>query len=76
MCQWAMGTRFSRSEKRQTSIVASLSAEPLRLMIHPIVLDGGKRLFEDGGDREALKLVDCRRFATGVIYLTYQTLQS
>jgi hypothetical protein len=29
MCQWAMDTRFHRSEKRQTSIVASLSAEPL-----------------------------------------------
>jgi dihydrofolate reductase len=58
------------------SLLQNSLLDELRLMIHPIVLDGGKRLFEDGGDREALQLVDCRRFATGVIYLTYQTLQS
>ena len=58
------------------SLLQNSLLDELRLMIHPIVLDGGKRLFEDGRDREALKLVDSRRFATGVIYLTYQSLQS
>jgi len=37
-----------------------------------LVLGGGKRLFEDGVDREALELVDSRTFSTGVVYLTYQ----
>src|SRR5215218_4476218 len=31
MCQWVVGIRFDRSEKRQTSIVASLSVEALRV---------------------------------------------
>ncbi len=46
--------------------------DELRLMVHPIVLGGGKRLFEEGGDRRALELVESRAFATGVLYLTYR----
>ncbi len=46
--------------------------DELRLMVHPIVLGGGKRLFEDGGEQEPLELVDSRTFGTGVLYLTYR----
>jgi dihydrofolate reductase len=46
--------------------------DELRLMIHPVVLGGGKRLFEDGGDQKGLKLVNSKTFSTGVVYLTYQ----
>ena len=46
--------------------------DELRLIIHPIVLGSGKRLFEGGGDRRALELVDSKTFATGVLYLTYR----
>ncbi len=46
--------------------------DELRLMVHPIVLGGGKRLFEDGDNRKALDLVESRTFATGVLYLTYR----
>ncbi len=46
--------------------------DELRLMVHPIVLGGGKRLFEEGGDRRSLELVESRAFATGVLYLTYR----
>ena len=45
--------------------------DEIRLVVHPIVLGGGKRLFEDG-NRKALELVDSRTFATGVVYLTYR----
>jgi dihydrofolate reductase len=46
--------------------------DELRLMIHPIVLGSGKRLFEDGDDRKPLELVESRTFGTGVLYLTYR----
>jgi dihydrofolate reductase len=45
-------------------------------MVHPIVLGREKRLFEEGGDQKALKLVDSRSFSTGVVYLTYEQAQS
>jgi dihydrofolate reductase len=50
--------------------------DELRLMVHPIVVGSGKRLFEDGGDQKALELVDSETFSTGVLYLTYQPAQS
>jgi dihydrofolate reductase len=46
--------------------------DELRLMIHPIVLGTGKRLFEDGGNQKALNLVGSKTFSTGVLYLIYQ----
>ena len=58
------------------ALVLSLLGEglldELRLMVHPIVLGGGKRLFREGGDRMSLELVESRAFATGVLYLTYR----
>jgi dihydrofolate reductase len=50
--------------------------DELRLMVHPIVVGGGKRLFEAGSDQKALELVDSKTFSTGVLYLTYQPQQS
>ncbi len=46
--------------------------DELRLIVHPVVVGSGKRHFEDGGVRKALKLVDSKTFGTGVLYLTYQ----
>lgn len=46
--------------------------DELRLMVHPVVLGGGKRLFEDGGDLEALELLDSQTFGSGVVSLTYR----
>jgi dihydrofolate reductase len=50
--------------------------DELGLMIHPIVLGSGKRLFEEGGDQRALDLVDSKTFCTGVVNLTYRPAQS
>jgi dihydrofolate reductase len=46
--------------------------DELRLIVHPVVLGGGKRLFEEGRDRRALELVDSKAFGTGVQLLAYQ----
>lgn len=46
--------------------------DELKLMIHPIVVGGGKRLFEEGEGQMKLELADSRTFSTGVLYLTYR----
>jgi len=46
--------------------------DELRLMVHPILLGSGKRLFEDEGDRLPLELVSSQAFATGVLDITYR----
>ena len=43
-----------------------------RLMVFPIVLGSGKRLFRDGNDTKHLRLVETRPFSSGVVLLTYQ----
>jgi dihydrofolate reductase len=41
------------------------------LLIHPLVLGTGRRLFPDGGLRTALRLIDSRTTTTGVVMATY-----
>ena len=45
--------------------------DELRLLVHPIVVGSGKRLFPDGIDQTPLKLVESKTFSTGVLSLTY-----
>ena len=47
-----------------------------RLLVFPIVLGSGKRLFRDGGPTTALRLVDTKTTSTGVVILTYQPAES
>jgi dihydrofolate reductase len=48
-----------------------------RLMVHPVVLGTGKRLFrDDDGSRRLLRLVDSTTSGTGVLLLTYRPAQS
>src|SRR5437763_16930610 len=43
-----------------------------RLMVFPVVLGSGKRLFPDGDEKKALKLVASKTIPSGVVVLTYQ----
>jgi dihydrofolate reductase len=47
-----------------------------RLMIHPLVLGTGKRLFRDGTAPTKLRLVDTKPTTTGVLILTYEPEQA
>jgi dihydrofolate reductase len=58
------------------SLLADGLLDELRLIVHPVVLGGGKRLFEEGGEQAALELLDSRVFGTGVLYLTYRPARS
>ena len=42
------------------------------LLIHPLVLGSGRRLFTDGGAFAALRLVDTKTTTTGVVIATFQ----
>jgi dihydrofolate reductase len=46
--------------------------DELRLMLHPLVLGRGQRLFRDGTDATTFTLTGTRPLANGVIVLTYQ----
>ena len=44
------------------------------LLIHPLILGSGRRLFTDGGSSAELRLVDNKTTTTGVVIATYQPL--
>lgn len=54
------------------TLVRNDLVDEYRLMIHPLVLGSGKRLFEDSGVRTPLKLTASETTGTGVLILTYQ----
>jgi dihydrofolate reductase len=43
-----------------------------RLMVFPVVLGSGKPLFRDGSDTKVLRLVEAKKFSSGVVVLSYQ----
>lgn len=45
--------------------------DELRLMVFPVVLGRGRRLFEDGSDKYALKLAESKAVGSGVLILIY-----
>jgi dihydrofolate reductase len=57
-------------------LVASLMRHDLVdeyvLLIHPLVLGSGRRLFTEGGPSAALRLVDTKTTTTGVVIATYR----
>ena len=46
--------------------------DELKLMIHPVILGKGKRLFTEDLDLKRLQLVDSKVTGTGIAILTYQ----
>jgi dihydrofolate reductase len=46
-----------------------------RLVVHPVILGAGKPFFPVLGDRIGLRLVEMRRFASGAVYLGYETVR-
>ena len=59
----------------QSLMPAGLIDEYL-LMIHPLVLGAGRRLFADGSPPTTLRLNDSRTTTTGVVIATYQPLEN
>jgi dihydrofolate reductase len=54
------------------SLLRSDLLDELNILLHPVVVGAGKRLFEGGEERKALDLVDSKTFSTGVVFLTYR----
>lgn len=58
------------------SLLAEGLVDELQLMIHPIVLGSGGRLFDGGTPKAELELVDTKAFSTGVVSVTYRPATS
>lgn len=54
-----------------SSLINEGLVDELRLMVHPVILGGGKALFKDVKQRHALKLVKARRLKSDKVSLIY-----
>ncbi len=46
--------------------------DELTLWLFPVIVGGGRRLFQDGGGQSPLKLVESNSYSTGVVSLRYE----
>ena len=53
------------------ALIANDLVDELRLMVFPVVLGAGKRLFGDAGEKKALRLTDAKPVGDGVLILVY-----
>jgi dihydrofolate reductase len=49
--------------------------DELRLVVFPVVLGAGERLFGETSDKTSLRLLDARTIGEGLAYLTYERVQ-
>jgi dihydrofolate reductase len=49
--------------------------DELRLVVFPVMLGAGERLFGETGDKKAMRLLDNRRIGDGLAYLTHELVR-
>jgi len=64
------------STKLVQALIEHDLVDELRVMIDPLVVGGGKRIFRDDGVRRPLRLVDSTVTSTGAIVATYAAARS
>ena len=50
--------------------------DELRLVVFPVVLGAGDRLFGETSDKKAMRLVDTRTIGDGLTRLTYEIVRT
>lgn len=58
------------------ALLADGLVDELHLLVYPVVLGSGSKLFQDGAQRVPLSLAGHEAFENGVLHLTYTSTSS
>lgn len=64
--------RIAGSPTLVRSLIPTGLIDEYRLLVHPIIMERGKRLFREVGESSRLKLLRTETFSKGVVLLCYQ----
>ena len=76
MSPTARGVQVMGSASLAEQLVANDLVDEYRLMLEPILLGGGKRIFPSDGAARPLELVSTATAGTGVLICTYRPAAS
>ena len=71
-----MNINISGSATLIRSLLRDGLLDELRLLVFPVVVGSGSRLFQGYEERLGLTLTDCRRFEGGVVSLVYRSVEA
>jgi dihydrofolate reductase len=57
------------------TLIAHDLVDELRLVVFPVVLGAGERLFGETSDKKSMRLLDARTVGDGLAYLTYELVR-
>jgi dihydrofolate reductase len=57
-------------------LIAADLVDEVRLMVFPVVLGSGKRLFGEASDKRTLRLTDSKRVGDGIVILTLERVRA
>jgi dihydrofolate reductase len=57
------------------SLIEADLVDELRLLVYPVVLGAGARLFGETNDKTTMRLLDSRTVGNGLAYLTYEVVR-
>ena len=58
-----------------TSLMNTMQVDEIWMMVHPVLLGGGKPLFRNIPGRANLKLLDSRTYSTGLVSVKYEVIK-
>lgn len=67
-----MNQRFDRLRIRELHYRQGPAVDELRLMVFPVVLGAGERLFGETSHPKPLRLVDTQTIGSGLVFVSYQ----
>jgi dihydrofolate reductase len=70
--KFVASTTLDKVEWQNSTLLERGVLDELRLLVHPLVVGSGTKLFPDGASPVSLELVDSKTFSTGVLDLTYR----